>query len=646
MLPLLLILTGLGRLASAGHHSETSLLQITVPRKTERNTKDGSISETHVTYSIQIAKKTYTLPLEKQSFLDSNFLVYSHNKSGMLYPDSSFIKKDSGVMLKRVLKICVIMDKALYDYMGSEVAIASEKIIYILSLINTMYSQLQVSVMLTSLEIWSDQNKISTDGDAHDVLQRFVSWRETFLLQRSHDLAYLLVYRDHPTYVGATYHGMACDPKFAAGLVLYSKMITLEAFSVIFTQLLGIMLGLRYNNDIYECSCPGTACIMNPGAIPSHGIKFFSSCSIDEFKHTTSQPKFECLQNQTVPKVVPQGRTSVCGNGILEPPEECDCGAKESCEHLKCCDPLTCALLGNAFCGSGPCCGKKSCTLLDRGILCRKSIDPCDFPEFCNGMSEFCVPDMKAADLQTCNNKSSYCFGGVCQDRTKQCEDLFGKFAKESTYQCTQEVNFQQDKFGNCNGRSCTFSQVLCGKLVCHWTHSLIVPRDDMDIQYTYLGGHICMSADIRGHVYPDPTIIKNGTMCDENKVCNSRLNCHCDAGYVPPDCMPTSSSPGGSMDDGFWNIGSRKAKITDLIKRRGVSQKNNLMISVYIFLPFFILTAIIALKWNKMKIFWNKEGTISGESPSEIGSSNSSQSYRSPSEIGSSNSSQSYSSD
>lgn len=61
--------------------------------------------------------------------------------------------------------------------------------------------------------------------------------------------------------------------------------------------------------------------------------------------------------------------------------------------------------------------------------------------------------------------------------------------------------------------------QVLCGKLVCHWTHSLIVPRDDMDIQYTYLGGHICMSADIRGHVYPDPTIIKNGTMCDENKV-------------------------------------------------------------------------------------------------------------------------------
>ena len=38
-------------------------------------------------------------------------------------------------------------------------------------------------------------------------------------------------------------------------------------------------------------------------------------------------------------------------------------------------------------------------------------------------------------------------------------------------------------------------------------------------------------------------------------KVCNSRLHCQCDAGYVPPDCLETASSPGGSIDDGFWNI-------------------------------------------------------------------------------------------
>ncbi|KAB1257584.1 A disintegrin and metallopeptidase domain 3 [Camelus dromedarius] len=100
---------------------------------------------------------------------------------------------------------------------------------------------------------------------------------------------------------------------------------------------------------------------MNPEAIRSRGVKFFSSCSVDGFKHIVSQPEFECLQNQTVPKVVPQGRVGVCGNGILEPPEQCDCGAEGHCSHIKCCDPVNCALKPMATCGTGPCCDKKTC---------------------------------------------------------------------------------------------------------------------------------------------------------------------------------------------------------------------------------------------------------------------------------------------
>lgn len=47
--------------------------------------------------------------------------------------------------------------------------------------------------MLTSLELWSDENKILSDGDANEVLQRFVSWKEKFLFQRSRDMAFLLM---------------------------------------------------------------------------------------------------------------------------------------------------------------------------------------------------------------------------------------------------------------------------------------------------------------------------------------------------------------------------------------------------------------------------------------------------------------------
>ncbi|XP_013975560.1 A disintegrin and metallopeptidase domain 3-like isoform X1 [Canis lupus baileyi] len=742
MLSLLLMLSGLGRLTSAGHHPEPSLLQITVPRKIGTSTNDGEASETHVTYAIKIDRKRYTLHLEKQSFLDPHFLVYAYNKSGTLYPDSSFKKghclyqgyaaevpksvvtlstcsglrgllllqnvsygieplesaaayehmlyqiknnkidfspvqenytttqlvdqpyrilvkseKNSDVLLKRVLKIQVVMDKALFDYMGSEVAIAAEKVVHIFGLINTMFSQLNMTIMLTSLELWSDQNKISLSGDANEVLQRFVSWKEQFLFQRSHDMAYLLIYRDLLNYVGATYHGMACNPKFAAGIALYPQMITLDAFSVVMAQLLGINLGLTYD-DIYNCYCPGSTCIMNSEAIRSHGVKYFSSCSMDDFKHMVSQPEIQCLQNQKVSEVVYQGRSAAaCGNGILEPPEQCDCGLEGECSHRKCCNPVDCTLIGFAECGSGPCCDRKTCLIAERGRLCRQRTDPCDFPEFCNGTSTSCVPDVKSIDLEPCNNKTAFCFGGVCQDPDVQCEKLFGKFAKVSTYLCTQEVNFQADIFGNCGNTGCSFGSILCGKLVCHWTHSEIVPKSSVhDVQYTYLGGHICLSAHVRNDTTSsamDLTQMSNGTMCGYNKycfdglcedinnypnrpncesekncsghgICNDRLNCHCDVGYSPPICLPSPSSPGGSYNDGFWH--PQKKSNTLFRKRHAAPKKNGLLISFYIFIPVLILIAIVALKWNKIR-FWNREGSESEESVSEDSKSNSHQS-------------------
>nr|XP_054099848.1 A disintegrin and metallopeptidase domain 3-like isoform X2 [Callithrix jacchus] len=481
------------------------------------------------------------------------------------------------VLLKRTLKVQIIMDKAMYDYMGSAVAVAVDKVFQIFGLINTMFSQLNMTVMLSSLEIWSDQDKISTSGHADELLQRFLSWKQKFLSQRSHDMTYLLVYRNHSTYVGATYHGMACDPKFATGIALYPKKITLEAFSVVMAQLLGINLGLTYDAT-YNCYCPGTTCIMSPDAIRSNGMKFFSSCSVDEFKQIVLQPELKCLQDKTISKMTYQGKAETCGNGILEPTEQCDCGNAEGCNFKKCCNPKDCTLIGFAECGTGPCCNNKTCTIHERGQICRNSIDMCDFPEYCNGTSEFCVPDVKAADLEYCNNKTSYCFEGVCRDRDKHCVKLFGKFAKSASILCTEEVNFLNDKFGNCGSR-CNFYDILCGKIVCHWTHSQLVSVKDYDIQYTYLGGHVCFSAHARNGTEQMTTYTETLTMCGQHKacqskqckflgdiniekcnktcggngVCNEHFNCHCDPGYAPPNCEQAISSPGGSIDDGYW---------------------------------------------------------------------------------------------
>ena len=53
------------------------------------------------------------------------------------------------------------------------------------------------------------------------------------------------------------------------------------------------------------------------------GPEKFSQCSIDQMNSSLVKGSEICLRN--IPKVLDQ-YLSVCGNGILENNEECDCG--------------------------------------------------------------------------------------------------------------------------------------------------------------------------------------------------------------------------------------------------------------------------------------------------------------------------------
>lgn len=53
-----------------------------------------------------------------------------------------------------------------------------------------------------------------------------------------------------------------------------------------------------------------------------------------------------------------------CGNSIVEDGEDCDCGTIEEChDQDPCCDPITCKLVKDAECASGPCCSDCKVTI-------------------------------------------------------------------------------------------------------------------------------------------------------------------------------------------------------------------------------------------------------------------------------------------
>ncbi|XP_043289218.1 disintegrin and metalloproteinase domain-containing protein 10-like [Venturia canescens] len=113
-------------------------------------------------------------------------------------------------------------------------------------------------------------------------------------------------------------------------------------------------------------------------------------------------------------------QTAICGNGVVEEGEECDCGWEEDCND-PCCHPqrlhhapfeIPCRLTENAICSpsQGPCC-TSGCTLRT-GNKCRDD-NGCRDPSFCNGLAPQCPPSINKPNKTICNEEF-VCYMGEC----------------------------------------------------------------------------------------------------------------------------------------------------------------------------------------------------------------------------------------
>jgi cysteine-rich repeat protein len=118
-------------------------------------------------------------------------------------------------------------------------------------------------------------------------------------------------------------------------------------------------------------------------------------------------------------------RAVVCGNGVVEPGEDCDDGNFDSGD---CCDP--------------------GCLFEDASTVCRDAVGDCDLPETCTGADPTCPPDEKsteecrpAADdcdaAESCDGVGDDCPPDAFADADVVCRDAVGDCDLPET--CTGE---------------------------------------------------------------------------------------------------------------------------------------------------------------------------------------------------------------
>ncbi|XP_028659170.1 disintegrin and metalloproteinase domain-containing protein 9-like isoform X1 [Erpetoichthys calabaricus] len=529
------------------------------------------------------------------------------------------------------VELFLVVDKDRYDYKNKNQTAVREEMVQLANYLDNIYIALNIRIVLVGLEIWTNQNQISVDGSAGEVLGRFVQWREKELVsRRRHDSAQLILKRSFGGTAGMAFVGTVCSRSHGGGINAFTNN-NLESFASIVAHELGHNLGMNHD-DGRSCPCAVQACIMNSGAT---GSRNFSTCSENDFENLILNNGGNCLLN--IPHPNEAYSPPYCGNKLVDVGEECDCGTLKECEKDPCCEAGTCKLKKGAQCAYGVCC--KNCQFMPGGTVCREKSNECDLREYCNGTSQLCQPDAYVQNGHQCKSGSAYCYNGVCQHYEGQCQKLFGTKAKVAPEICFKDSNVKGDRFGNCgfqaNGyKKCESRNAMCGKLQCENVDGVNTLFGIQPIlMKIFFGSITCSGVDFRlGSDVPDPGMVNEGTKCEEGKVCmnyqcvnasilqydcnvqekchghgvcNNNKNCHCDKSWAPPHC--DISGYGGSIDSG------------PTYNDKDTSVRDGLLVFFLLILPLLVLGLFVFFRRNELKRRFFRKRSQARKTPSAV---------------------------
>uniref|UniRef100_A0A674BPW9 ADAM metallopeptidase domain 22 n=1 Tax=Salmo trutta TaxID=8032 RepID=A0A674BPW9_SALTR len=274
--------------------------------------------------------------------------------------------------------------------------------------------QLNTRIVLVAMETWAADNRFNIDDDPMVTLREFMKYRRDFIKEKCDSVHLFSGNRFHSSWGGASYMGGVCSLTKGGGVNEYGKT---DEMAITLAQSLGQNIGIfsdkkRILNGECKCDDRWSGCIMDD--VGFYLPKRFSNCNVEEYHTFLHTGGGACLFNKPLKLVDPPE----CGNGLVEPGEECDCGSPAECEREgeKCCQK--CTLTQGSKCSDGLCCN--NCQFM--GVVCREAVNDCDIPENCTGNSSQCPPNVHKMDGYSCEKEQGYLYTWVqCNKQDVHC---------------------------------------------------------------------------------------------------------------------------------------------------------------------------------------------------------------------------------
>jgi len=335
--------------------------------------------------------------------------------------------------------------------------------------------------------------------------------------------------------VGYAYMGKICTDQSVSVNAIRKDMVLNAA--VVIAHELGHNIGFAHDgqSNYGTSSCHVDNFIMGP--VLQGGEIVFSQCSIQQYDTATFRESNGVLYSVDQSCLTTQ--TAICGNGIREAGEQCDCYNNDCSVVDPGCNGVTCQLQTGKTCSKlhDKCCNIAQTGPAAAGTVCRAAVDaafniPCDIAETCNGTSVSCPADAAVGNGVKCEDDQGdvgSCFNGVCENREKACNGATpfngatyhgGKWA---TAACASQMN------GYGASPYHTFDSSTCTKLLYCTT-----VRNSCSVggNLWYMNGN-----ERRRDGFPCSTVAADGTFPSVcyNGVCTATSS------------LPSSTSPTGS---------------------------------------------------------------------------------------------------